>query len=71
MFLQSTKIELPLKPTGKPESLGFLNEGIEADIDMIDKYLYGSYNETNWWEKLLVNTSNSENYTVYYIVGAD
>jgi hypothetical protein len=70
LFVQTTKVVLPLAVTGKPESLGFLDNALNDTINQIDSYLYGHYANHDWVEELLIDTTNPENYVVYYMVRA-
>ncbi|MBZ0301080.1 MAG: hypothetical protein K8J31_15135 [Anaerolineae bacterium] len=70
LFVSNTKIAPPLASTGKPESMGFLDEAIQAEVSRVDTYLYGRYSGDDWWEELLVDTADPVNYVIYYVVGA-
>src|SRR5262249_51246944 len=63
VFVNSTRIKLPLSSTGKPEKLNC--ELYCSDLTNMKTYLYGTYSANEWREEIFIDTTNQDRYVVY------
>jgi hypothetical protein len=63
VFVNSTNVKLPLSTTGKPEKLECHPCN---DLPNLKSYLYGTYNSSDWFEEIFIDTSNPARYRVYF-----
>jgi hypothetical protein len=61
-LLKSTKIDMPLSSTRRVAYLTFTRE----QLDEIDSYLSGYYRDDFLIQEILINTSDPQNYIVYF-----
>lgn len=67
-FITSTHIESHLF-TEKSSKNEFLNSRLDKKASQMDSYLYGKYVSADFTQEILIDTSNSERYTVYIFAG--
>jgi hypothetical protein len=63
VFINSTKVKLPLSTTDKPEKLKCISCGESSELK---SYLYGIYSGNEWFEEIFIDTSNSAQWRVYF-----
>jgi hypothetical protein len=63
IFLASTSIERPLSSTEVTTHFSYISQ---QEIENLDSYLYGVYDSYEWFEEVIVDTSNQNRWIVYF-----
>lgn len=66
LFLETTNIEQPLSSTNLPTAS--YSAYLEIDLDTLESFLYARHQANEWFEEIIVDTSNPNRWTIYFTV---